>query len=92
VIDQIKNTEEILITIGKWLENTPLSATFSSQDRIMGFAALNDLHRPVPSRISVQHALEQLERLLEMVGGDSKPAHQNLMTLRDLVLHNNNEH
>jgi hypothetical protein len=86
VVNQIKNTEEILITIGHWLENNPISTTFSSHDRIMGFAALNELHHSMPSRDSVQQALGQLERILETTDCDSKPSNQTLKILRALMV------
>jgi hypothetical protein len=91
VFDQTKNTEEILITIGRWLENTPISPTFSSHDRIMGFAALNDLYHPVPSRDSVQNALEQLEGIFKTVDCDSKPPDQVLKVLIGLMAQTENE-
>jgi hypothetical protein len=90
VVDDIKNTEEILMILGKWLENNPISTTFSSHDRIMGFSALDTLRQVSLSRAQAQAALEQLEILLKTAPA-TNPPHQTLMVLRVLMAHTEDE-
>jgi hypothetical protein len=92
VVYHIKNTEEILMTIGHWLESNPISTTFSSHDRIMGFSALDTLRYASFSQAEVQSAVEQLENLLNTANPATNPPHQTLLVLRALITHHENKH
>ena len=81
------NIETNLIEVGRWLETVPLSVTFSSQDRIAGFAALETLRNASPQKEASCTALVQLEKLVNTAQAQTEVPIQALVLLQKLVHH-----
>ena len=76
-----------LIEVGRWLEIVPLSVTFSSQDRIAGFAALEILRNASTQKEASCIVLVQLEKLVNTAQAQTEVPIQALVLLQELVHH-----
>jgi hypothetical protein len=81
------NIETNLIEVGRWLETAPLSITFSIQDRIAGFAALEILRNASTQNEASCDALSHLEKLVNTAQAQTEIPIQALVLLQDLVHH-----
>ncbi len=79
------NIETNLIEVGRWLETVPLSVTFSSQDRIAGFAALEILRNASTQNQASYGALAQLEKLITTAQAQTEIPIQALVLLQELI-------